>query len=702
MDDCSAWDVRLGSSAPDDVCWGNVTAAQQRQPAALASIYQSRWAILILLIGAWLVISVRWRELRDKVEAAVEAHGKLQARGRQLLREKAEAGQAGGLLAVAARRVDPLRALVGEFRRTRHRGALAGATLLVLCFIYFKFVAFPQAQFALIDVVVDRAKEEGLMDTDSLWDLYTNHVMPLCWILFAIQIGRLVALVASDVLFEVATQEVRVDLRTRLFNAILDQEAFFFDSVKSGELTARLTGDADRIERVISDAALRLSKALLRTAAAITCMLYFHRAVCLLLMLFAPIEVYLMAKVGSMNRSVTEVRAHALAASDAAAVESISNARTVKCLAGQDLERSLYRRHLDEYLGVLRSSLAPKLFIIYTHRAVLYSEAVLLWALGMYLVLSGAMTIGEWLLLKDQYSNYKDGIRNFTELWTTLSEAMGHSKRYYAVVERVPLLHDRGGEKPSACVGTLRFRDVKFAYPEHGNAAGTGTNVLHGVSFDVRSGQVVALVGPSGSGKSTCVGLVSRLWDATGGSVELDGRDVRTLDATWIRQRIAVVEQSPSLFDRSIADNIAYAMEQRPSDDEIKAAAQAACAHDFIMRLPHGYDTLIGERGVRLSGGERQRIGLARALVRNPRVLVLDEATASLDASSEREVQLALNRLMAGRSTLVVAHRLSTVRAADNILVMSRGHIVESGTHEELMAIDGGTYATFVQHQTLQ
>uniref|UniRef100_A0A7S1CFW3 ATP-dependent transporter ycf16 n=1 Tax=Bicosoecida sp. CB-2014 TaxID=1486930 RepID=A0A7S1CFW3_9STRA len=679
------------------------------------------WALAVVAVVTAGCLAVRGSRLSGRLVAAINgaaaSHRELQARGKALLQEKRESGTAGTtgstLLADASRSIDPLAELLREFRRT-DKSLLAVATAGMLAFMFFKFIATPRIQYALLDVVIAQAaavvqptgsaSSGDAIGASGLQRLFGDKAAPLAWAMAVVWASRFLALMVSDILFEMSTQKVRVGLRERLFNAILGQDTFFFDSVKSGELCARLTGDADKIEKVISESALRLGKAAMRIVGALVTMLYYHRVMCSLLVAFAPLEMWLGRRLGAMQKRVTEVRAAAMASADAAAAESISNARTVKCLAGQDHERTVYSSHLDRYLEVLRASLAPSAVLKYGHRAVAYTEGLVLALAGMWLILDHQMTVGEWLAFHAFYGNYREGLRHFIDLWTSLSDAMGHSKRYYAVLGREPTIPDTGGAKPATCTGDVHFRDVRFSYAVHGASAraAAAADVLNGVSFSLHPGRVVALVGASGAGKSTCVGLLSRLWDVTGGAIELDGRDVRELDATWVRQQVAVVEQSPALFDRSIADNIAYAMQPRPSQERIEAAARAACAHDFIARLAGGYDTLIGERGVRLSGGERQRIGLARALVRNPRVLVLDEATASLDAASEHAVQAALDRLLVGRATLVVAHRLSTVRAADEILVMDAGRIVERGTHESLLALAGGTYAAFVEHQRLR
>jgi ATP-binding cassette subfamily B protein len=276
-------------------------------------------------------------------------------------------------------------------------------------------------------------------------------------------------------------------------------------------------------------------------------------------------------------------------------------------------------------------------------------------------------------------------------LFEDFGKALGASERVFELVDRVPKVGggtERGGEVR----GEVVFDQVNFVYPTRADV-----RVLQGFDLRLHPGEVVALVGPSGGGKSTVAALLSRFYDPIGGQISLDGRPYPSLDPDWLRQQVGVVSQEPILFATTIGDNIRYGRPEA-TDADVMDAARAANAHEFISAFPEGYKTLVGERGVRLSGGQKQRVAIARALLKDPRVLVLDEATSALDAESEHLVQDALDRLMKGRTTVVIAHRLSTVRDADRVVVLDGGKAVQQGTHDELVAVDG-LYRRLVERQ---
>ncbi len=368
-----------------------------------------------------------------------------------------------------------------------------------------------------------------------------------------------------------------------------------------------------------------------------------------------------------------------------AIMESLDGVRVVKIENREAFEESrvsevVHRRQAFLVKGAnARARAAPATETLMT----LITAAVMAWA-GLRSQ-DGGMNPGAFVAFIGALALASQSLRQLANLHTVFSEGLSAARRLYAALDVEPEVGDRPGavETPRG-EGRVAFEEVRFAY-------GEGPEVLSGVSLTVQRGETVALVGPSGGGKSTLLNLIPRFYDVTGGRVTLDGRDVRDLTLASLRRRIALVTQEPFLFDDTLRANIAYARPEA-SLDEIEGAARAAAAHDFILALPQGYDTPAGEAGLRLSGGQRQRIAIARAFLKDAPILLLDEATSALDVESEAQVQAALARLMEGRTTLLVAHRLSTVRNADRIYVLDQGRIAESGTHDSLIAA-GGLYA---------
>jgi subfamily B ATP-binding cassette protein MsbA len=303
---------------------------------------------------------------------------------------------------------------------------------------------------------------------------------------------------------------------------------------------------------------------------------------------------------------------------------------------------------------------------------------------GGFLVIQGAMTPGAFFsFLAAMFMAYTP-IRRLSGANNTVQQALSAAERVFEVLDLENEMHKEVGKRDLAPISrSLEFKQVTFRYP------GTDRPALQDVSLSVRAGEVMALVGSSGSGKTTLVSLVPRYYDPSGGSILMDGQDIRDFTLRSLRKQIGIVSQDIVLFDESVRNNIAYGRPEA-TDEDIVSAAKLAHAHDFIQQLPDGYQTLIGENGVKLSGGERQRLAIARAIIRNPPILILDEATSALDSESERLVQLALANVMKNRTTLVIAHRLSTIQNADRIAVLDRGRIIEVGSHEELLARAGG------------
>jgi subfamily B ATP-binding cassette protein MsbA len=379
-----------------------------------------------------------------------------------------------------------------------------------------------------------------------------------------------------------------------------------------------------------------------------------------------------------------------LAETTAVAEEALSAVRVVKAFGRERHEVGRYRSAVEGLFDAARNSARVSVLLTSVVEMLFYASTVAIFWYGGREVLAGRLTVGDlvaFLFLSQQISG---SVGEMATVYSIFNSAAGASERLFELLDTAPDVADAPGAVPLASVrGEVRFDGVRFGYD--------GRQVVHGVSFRANPGETVALVGPSGAGKTTLLNLIPRFSDATGGSVRVDGHDVRALTLESLRAQVAVVAQEVHLFAGSVRENIRYGR-LGASDAEVEAAARGANAHEFIAALPLGYDTEVGERGVKLSGGQRQRIAIARAFLKDARILLLDEATSSVDSASEALIQQAVDALKRDRTTLVVAHRLATVRDADRILVVEDGRIVEEGTHHELLA-RRGSYRALAAHQ---
>ncbi len=479
-------------------------------------------------------------------------------------------------------------------------------------------------------------------------------------------------------------ERVMTDLRLRLFEHLQGLSLNFFSEHRTGELVSRLTNDVSTVRGVVtSDISTALSQVLTFIGALVLIIITDWR---LTLFMFALIPLVMVIAIlfGRRLRAISASVQDQLANATTVLEESIGGVRVVQSFTRERYEIGRFTRSIEQTfsLAMKRTRLSSLFGPLISFLG--FAAVVSIFWFGGHEVLAGRLTAGQLFMFLVLTLTIAGSIGQFSGLWTGLQEALGATRRLFEILDT----HSDIEEQPGApalppVAGRITFEEVSFAYQDD-----PGTSILTGVSFEAQPGEVLALVGPSGAGKTTLVNLIPRFFDPTTGRVLVDGNDLRSVQLLSLRQQIGIVPQETLLFGGSVRENIQYGRLEA-SQAEIEAAAQAANAHEFIQQLPNGYDTLVGERGVKLSGGQRQRIAIARAILKNPRILLLDEATSSLDSESEGLVQEALDRLMQNRTSIVIAHRLSTIQNANRIAVLEDGRLVELGAHAELLALDG-------------
>jgi ATP-binding cassette subfamily B protein len=511
----------------------------------------------------------------------------------------------------------------------------------------------------------------------------------------ALLLGVLVVQAVSGalrhVLFTITGERIVARLRASVYRAILSQEIAFFDARKTGELTSRLASDTTVLQNTVSvNVSMALRNAATVLGGVVALVWTSPRLTLVMLLVVPPVAVGAVLygrRVRGLSRDVQD----ALATSSEVAEETISGMRTVRSFAAEESEVARYASAVERSFQVAkRRAVTGGVFVGVASMGAFVAAVAVLWY-GGRLVLANQLTVGQLTSFFVYTLVVAFSLAAVSDVWADFMKASGAGARVFEILDRQPSMA-RAGLRPASTEGAVTLEGVSFRYPARPDA-----QVLTDVDLTLRPGDVVALVGPSGSGKSTIAALVARLYDPERGRVLLDGRDLKELDPEWLRAQVGAVAQEPLLFSRSIADNIRYA---RPEATlaEVKEAARTANALDFVTAFPEGFDTLVGERGVQLSGGQKQRIAIARAVLKDPRILVLDEATSALDAESEHLVKEALERLMRGRTTLIIAHRLSTVINAARVLVLEHGRVVQDGDHRSLLAEDG-LYRRLVEKQ---
>ncbi len=557
--------------------------------------------------------------------------------------------------------------------------------LVVAAFISLTVAA---ATTLTLPLAVRRMIDHGFSSADTTF--VANYFTLL------IAIAALLALASACRYYFVITLGERVvaDLRRDVFSHVTTLSPAFFDAALSGEIVSRLSADTTQIKSAVGATASVALRNLILGLGAVGMMIVTSPKLSGLVLAAIPLVVLPLVAFGRSVRKKSRQAQDTLAGATAYASEQISSVRTLQSFTNESLVTGRFSHAVETAFNAARSSVLARAVLTFFAIFTIFASVVMVLWFGSQDVLTGTMsagTLGQFLL----YSVFAAGaLGALSEVWGELSQAAGAAERLTEILAEKPAIAAPANPKPlpASGKGAILFDDVTFAYP-----ARPDLPALHDVSFSVRPGETVAVVGPSGAGKSTLFSLILRFYDPTSGRVVLDGVDVSEADPADVRGRIAIVPQDVTVFAATVRDNIAFGRPGASSAD-IEQAAKDALADEFIERLENGFDTEVGERGVTLSGGQRQRLAIARAILRDAPILLLDEATSALDAGSETLVQTALERLMQGRTTIVIAHRLATVLRADRILVMDGGRIVEEGTHQSLVA-KGGIYARLAKLQ---
>ncbi len=566
-----------------------------------------------------------------------------------------------------------------------HKNLYAAGFALAILFLFIS-LSVPWIMGTMINVI----KAKGLVDA----------LLPYLAALVGITLVRTALGYVHNMIFERVSQNTVHDIRNDTYDKLNRQDFNFFDTNRTGDIMARMTGDVDATRHFIAGVLPQVVKSVVQLLMAVVMMFFIHPLFALSILLVSPVVAIVGRKfAGTVLPKFYEIRAQ-FAKLNTTVQENISGNRVVKAFAKEAFEIRKFDRENDAYMN--KNMEASKVWQTYLPIIEFLSNfmKVLVLLLGGIFIINGSLSLGMMVTFTGLIDRVNGPMRSLGWLINDMQRFNASADKISQMQDEQPEITNDGfkmtaadmselGRDRRVAKGGIEFRDVSFAYKE--------SPVLHEISFLVKPGQTAAFIGATGSGKSTIMSLICRFYETDEGIVLLDRVNIRNIDLTALRTQVSIAMQDVFLFSDTIEGNIAYGQPNASMDDVLEVARMSE-AHEFIGKFPEGYDTIIGERGVGLSGGQRQRIALARTLLRNPSVLILDDTTSSLDVETEYKIQQTLEKFAAQRTTLLIAHRISSVKSADIIFVMDKGRIVERGTHQELLAL-GGMYFDVYMNQ---
>lgn len=486
-------------------------------------------------------------------------------------------------------------------------------------------------------------------------------------------------------------QKIIIDIREVLYRHLQKLSLSYYEKRKTGTIMSYVTNDVAALQTALVDSMVELVTEGAILIGSLGTMFYLHWKLSLLTLITMPVIAHAMKIFGKRLKQTSFIMQERIADITSVLQESISSVRVVKSFVREDYEIERFKKeNYSNFSAQMKNTQIMATLTPVVEFLAALGVMVIIWYGGIE-VINGNLTAGALMAFLIYAVNLANPIKRLSRVFGNIQKAMAAAERVFEVLDTKPEITDKPNARPLAKIeGKVSFKEVSFAYKE-------GETALNNISLEAKAGQMVAIVGPSGAGKTTIANLLPRFYDPTSGAIFVDDTDIRDVTMYSLREQIGIVPQETVLFNGTVYENILYG-DLKATEEEVVTATKAANAHDFVMSMPEGYQTQIGERGSSLSGGQRQRLAIARAILKNPRILILDEATSALDTESEKLVQAALDRLMIGRTSFVIAHRLSTILKADMILVMEKGKIVERGTHEELLAL-GGLYSSLYQIQ---